>query len=146
MSDATYVFLALGIGIAAGVGQLGSAAVMSFIFIFISVLMWRCNWGCPEDSAEVGGAKRAVESGAQSRKGVLSVHLNDGSAELTNIESILDIFAKTWALERVEPGEDGGSILRYRVRLRKAMGPDVVVHELLFHGEDLVTDAMFEAI
>ena len=142
VADATYVFLALGIGIAAGVGQLGSAAVMSFVFIFISVTLWRCNYGCPEDAP----AGAAAKTGPAKRSGVLSVRMNDGGAERSGIENVLRIFAKTWALDRLEPVQEGGAVARYRVRLRKSVDPETIVHELLFHGEDLVTGAEFVPI
>lgn len=148
VADATYVFLALGIGMAGGVGKLGSAAVMSFIFIFLSVLLWRCNYGCPVgDTATAGSGSGDASAGGQaSRNGVLSVQVTDAGVDRSAIESVLDLFTKTWVLDRMEPEEDGGALVRYRVRLRKGVESEIIVHEVLFHGEDLVAAATFDAI
>lgn len=148
VADATYIFLALGIGMAGGVGKLGSAAVMSFIFIFVSVLLWRCNYGCPAGDTASGGSgpKDAAADSQALRNGVLSVQVTDGGADRSAIENVLNLFTKTWVLDRMEPEQDGGAIVRYRVRLRKGVESEIVVHEVMFHGEDIVAAASFETI
>jgi len=145
VADATYVFLALGIGISAGVGKLGAAGVMSFIFILVSVLLWRCNYGCPaSDAVAEEGPKSAKAGGSVARGGVLSVQLIDVTGDRAIVEGVLDLFAKTWVLDRMEPDDDGGALLQYRVKLRKSVEPGVIVSEVLHHGGDLVGAATFD--
>jgi len=43
--DAVYVFLAIGVGLAAGVQALGVAAALSIIFNLLNLLLWRLNFG-----------------------------------------------------------------------------------------------------
>ncbi|MGH7503629.1 MAG: DUF4956 domain-containing protein [Longimicrobiales bacterium] len=43
--DAVYVFLAIGVGLAAGVHALGIAAVLSAAFNGINIVLWRLNFG-----------------------------------------------------------------------------------------------------
>jgi hypothetical protein len=43
--DAVYVFLAIGVGLAAGVQALGVAVALSVIFNLLNLLLWRLNFG-----------------------------------------------------------------------------------------------------
>ncbi len=43
--DAVYVFLAIGVGLAAGSGRLGTALVASLVFNVINVVLWKLNFG-----------------------------------------------------------------------------------------------------
>lgn len=43
--DAVYVFLAIGVGLAAGVQALGVAASLSFVFVALNLILWRLNFG-----------------------------------------------------------------------------------------------------
>jgi hypothetical protein len=43
--DAVYVFLAIGVGLAAGVQALGVAAALSVVFNALALLLWRFNFG-----------------------------------------------------------------------------------------------------
>jgi hypothetical protein len=141
VADATYVFLSLGIGIAAGVGTLAGAAIMS------------CNFGCPYEAGVEAptGALNVVGSGNGSggssiRDGVLSVQIIDAEAERTAIEGALALFAKRWEFDRLEPEDEGGALVRYHVRLRKSARPDTIVHEILTRGGEAVADARFEPL
>ena len=59
--DAVYVFLAIGVGLAAGVQALGLAFVLSFIFNIITLVLWRFDFG--NIYADQGGRSRALELG-----------------------------------------------------------------------------------
>ncbi len=43
--DAVYVFLAIGVGLAAGVQALGVAVALSVVFNMLNLLLWRLNFG-----------------------------------------------------------------------------------------------------
>jgi hypothetical protein len=43
--DAVYVFLAIGVGLAAGVQQLGVALVLSIVFNVVNLTLWKMNFG-----------------------------------------------------------------------------------------------------
>ncbi len=45
VKDAVYVFLAIGIGLAAGVQALGVAAALSFVFNILNLVLWKINFG-----------------------------------------------------------------------------------------------------
>ncbi len=44
-SDAMYIFVAIAIGLAAGIGALGVAAVISFCFVIATLVIWRLEYG-----------------------------------------------------------------------------------------------------
>ncbi len=43
--DAVYVFLAIGVGLAAGSGRLGTALVASLVFNVVNLVLWKINFG-----------------------------------------------------------------------------------------------------
>jgi len=45
-----FIFLAVGVGLASGVGMLLVAAVMSAIFNYTFLLLWELNYGGSEDA------------------------------------------------------------------------------------------------
>ncbi|MCH9695594.1 MAG: DUF4956 domain-containing protein [Gammaproteobacteria bacterium] len=44
-SDAMYIFVAIGIGLAAGIGALGIAYVISFVFVLATLCIWKLEYG-----------------------------------------------------------------------------------------------------
>ncbi|GMR15003.1 MAG: hypothetical protein BMS9Abin30_0619 [Gammaproteobacteria bacterium] len=49
-ADSLFIFLAVGVGLASGVGMLLVAAVMSAIFNYTFLLLWELNYGGSEDA------------------------------------------------------------------------------------------------
>jgi len=138
VADATYIFLAIGVGIAAGVGALAAAAVMSVIFNFASVLLWRCDYGrCPTTLA----VATADEARAPVRRGQLSIRVKDAAVARSGVEDALDRATKKWKLNRIEPVADGGATLLYRVRLKKSRPPSTVVDQIVAEGAGVVSAA-----
>lgn len=56
--DAVYIFIALGVGLAAGVQSLAVAVVMSVVFNIVVLLLWRANVGRPPPDLEELMAQR----------------------------------------------------------------------------------------
>lgn len=44
-ADAIYIFAAIGVGLASGVAEIGIAAVMSFFFNYLVLILWLFNFG-----------------------------------------------------------------------------------------------------
>jgi hypothetical protein len=68
------------------------------------------------------GAAPAAPSAA-GRSGILRVHAADDSATRREVEEVLGVFAKRWALESDDRGADGLPTLTYEIRLRKRCRP-----------------------
>lgn len=149
VADATYVFLALGMGMAAGVGSLAAAGVMSVIFVYVSVLLWRCNFGaCATESTQVvayaPSAPGTPRLPKKQRTGTLLVQLHDAAEPRAVLESVLNRVTKQWQFQHIEPEEDGGGLAFYQIRLKKSMNADVVTNEIVMHGGDEVESAVFD--
>jgi len=129
-------------------------SVMSFIFIFVSVGLWRCDFGyCPSTVAFAASgqshsavAANGARSQAISRDGVLSIQMADAAARRPPVESVLGHFTKKRKLQRIEPEPDGGAMVRYRVRLRRSTRPDALVHEAVTRGGPAVAAAAFDSL
>lgn len=44
-SDAMYIFVAIGLGLACGIGAVGIAGVISFTFVMATLIIWRLEYG-----------------------------------------------------------------------------------------------------
>lgn len=54
-SDALYVFAAIGVGLACGVGALDIAILMSLVFNYVVLVMWHCDYGVCAKAGPVEG-------------------------------------------------------------------------------------------
>lgn len=143
VADATYVFLALGLGIAAGTGAWTAAFVMSAMFTFISVVLWRCNHGfcgVQADAAEHEGPG-STETGKPFR-GRMLIEVRGDQAR-TALEAVLPSFAKRWKLRRAMPGEAGATLLHYDIRLKRSASPQTLSAELASGADAGVGSARF---
>lgn len=60
--DGIYIFAAICVGLAAGVGYLGIALMMSLFFCFANTIMWATNYGTnPVDEARVSRKRSKLE-------------------------------------------------------------------------------------
>ncbi|MGI9258607.1 MAG: DUF4956 domain-containing protein [Gammaproteobacteria bacterium] len=63
--DGIYVFAAICVGLASGVGFLGVAVVMTMFFCFASVVLWGLNYGAnPVEAARQAKKKAKLEQSA----------------------------------------------------------------------------------
>jgi len=148
--DAVYIFLALAVGVAAGVFAPTVAAVMSVVFNMVVLSLWQFNVG--NIYADRLGGDRAdrlrphLEDDETKKKkpfnGVLVVHAARVEPARKVTEQLLEDEAKRWKLAQIVPGSDGTSTLEYLIRvkseavaaalldaLRGRAGPDVVAAE-----------------
>ena len=111
--DAVYIFLAIGLGLAAGVQAFSSAFVMSVVFVLVVIALWRFNVGAAPPAARglvvADGARVAAEPA---------------------IAEALDRHARRWKLLHEAPADDGRAILTYVVRLRRRTSINVMVDEV----------------
>ena len=118
--DAVYIFLALGIGIAAGVRASDIALVLSVLFNFAVLVLWRFNLGSiysresPSDLLSVGDASLLIAQTARQREalrwrlaresngmeadGVLLVHTEDPEGAARALELAASQMAEEWRI------------------------------------------------
>jgi hypothetical protein len=116
--DAVYIFLAIGIGIAAGVHALDVALVMSVLFNTVVLLLWRFNLATiyggelQRDLLSIGDrtlllaettrARDALkwrlgsENGSKDADGILLVHTDDAEGARRAVELLLTETATEW--------------------------------------------------
>lgn len=128
VADATYVFLAIGIGIAAGTGALPASLVMSAVFTYASVLLWSCNFGwCDVPAEEKAGKEPSAAGEARSARTRHELTLETtGAGQQSAIEDFLTVLTKRWRLRRSSPTLAGATRLVYDVRLKRSVKAGVL--------------------
>jgi hypothetical protein len=151
--DAVYIFLALAIGVAAGVQALDVALVTSLIFNVLILLLWRFNVGSIYGGRygrtgiiSIGDAHLLLLGSMDDRRrvrlhlrrdarkvrsdAVLLVHTHDSKPARRAVEESLQHQAKDWHLAEVLAREDGYSTLEYVLRLKRSADPFELVTDL----------------
>ena len=61
-ADALYIFLAIGVGLAAGIGELGVADVISVVLNYVILTLWKSDFGgYPNGGPKNGWSARAAD-------------------------------------------------------------------------------------
>lgn len=152
--DAVYIFLMMGLGLAAGVQALDIALVASLGFNTLILLLWKYDIGAiytpgstESDFLSVGDAKLFVAQDQEDRDeirdemyelshgikthGVLLVHAVDPDMARRAVEITLqDAIAKDWRFVDVVEDDEGLAMLRVLVRVRKKSSPLELLGEL----------------
>jgi hypothetical protein len=124
--DAVYVFLAMAVGLAAGVQALALGFVVSVIFNGAVVALWIFNVGdiyAGEPRPSFTREFRIAD--AERLDGVLLVTAAGGAQ--AGVEATLSEQTRTWKLLKRAPGEGDRALLTYVVRLKKKTTPAALV-------------------
>jgi hypothetical protein len=73
-ADAHFIFAAIGVGLAAGIGALHIAAVMSLCFNYIAYFIWRLGYGAESAERHLRFATEDARAVAQRRKDYIHRH------------------------------------------------------------------------
>ena len=113
--DAVYIFVAIALGLAAGVQSFSAAFVMSLVYVLVVLALWRFNVGADPPGARVIGmlVADAASAGAEGA-----------------IAEALDRHATKWKLLREVPAAEGRANRTYLVRLRRWTGPDALLDDV----------------
>lgn len=111
--DAVYIFLAIAVGLAAGVQSFAVAFVVSLFFVLLALVLWRFDIGTAPGIDQVRGrlvAETAIPTAAHAV-----------------IAGVLEQYARGWKLIASESGARGSTALTFLVMLR----PQATTDELL---------------
>jgi hypothetical protein len=127
--DAVYIFLAIAVGLAAGVQALALGFVVSAIFNVAVVALWSFNVGdiyAGEPRPSITREFRVADP--ERLDGVLLVRAGGAGAAAAQelVEATLHDLTRAWKLKRRTPGE-AGAVLTYLVRLKKKTAPAALV-------------------
>lgn len=142
--DTIYIFLAIGVGLAAGVEALAAAAVLSVVFNYIVLLLHRADYAMCElgtnsrfllfsTAARSEGAP-AAEDGKKPYNAVLVVRTRAADETKRLIGPYLDRGVKEWALAEEEVSQKGRAHLKYLIRLGRKTKPAEIEDALLQLG------------
>jgi hypothetical protein len=142
--DSLYVFLAIGVGLAAGVDALTAAFVLSALFNFIMLAMERMNYG----SCALGTNPRALlvgtapgEKRAKDFNAVLLVRTKDAHKARPAVEAILSSEVRRFQLAEIEASAKGKGVLKYLIRMGKGLEPAMLEDALIARGAPAVLGA-----
>lgn len=128
--DAVYIFLAIAVGIAAGVQSFSIAFVVSFIFALLVLVLWRFDVGMAPDRERVRGrlvAETAVPTAAHPA-----------------IAGALEQYARNWKLVSSDAAERGLTALTFLVLLRPRTTADELVAAVRRDAAGQIASARFE--
>ena len=132
--DAVYLFIVIGIGLAAGVQLLPVAVLGSMFFVIAQLISWRTKL-LRDDRVLVGWHLEKVSPRSEAepidvREATLRVHTTDVGAAVGAIEPILERHATTFRRTEEEGGRPGVTIVRFDMRLKKKVKPKAVRADL----------------
>lgn len=125
--DAVYIFLAIAVGLAAGVQALPVALVVTVIYLGVVLVLWRFDIGAEPTTA--------------SYRGRLVVEAAWAPGLEPAVASILERHTRRWKLVRTEP-----TALTYVVQLLREASPDGLVEAVRGEPSKQVTGARFVPI
>lgn len=138
--DTVYMFIVIGIGLAAGVQLINVSFFASVIFNIVALTVWKVNFGAQPAvlsgwtlvSPGEEGQLLGVSDGAQVQlpapgdatqppyNARLRVHTTRLESAQRAVISVLESSAKQWRQARVIQNKDGTSIVEFDVRLKKS--------------------------
>lgn len=124
VADATYVFLAIGLGIAAGSGVLTGALVMAALFTYVSIMLWRCDYGlCATARHKAESVGEPALASKRRVRGEVLAAVRDGHARAA-VEEALSEQVRKWKLAKASNSDDGTLRLHYAVQLKRSGSPN----------------------
>jgi uncharacterized protein DUF4956 len=128
--DAVYIFLAIAVGLAAGVQSFSVAFVVSLFFVLLALLLWRFDIGAAPALERVRGrlvAETAIPTAAH-----------------PVIASVLEQYARGWKLIGSESVARGSTALTFLVSLNPQATPDELVAAVRRDAGGQITGVRFE--
>lgn len=160
--DAVYIFLAIGVGLAAGVQHVDVALMVSLLFNITILGLWGTNFGnvyagqlgdaelqatLSSDGNDILATRsqlikerlKTSEGLAKSKRpnAVLSIRVSDADAAKPMIEAILSVDTKVWELLELRD-EDDVTTLEFLVRKKKPVPTATLVDKLQGGGAPYV--------
>jgi hypothetical protein len=131
--DAVYIFLAIAVGLAAGVQALELGFVVSVVFNIAVLSLWALNIGDTYADEPRPNFTREFAVAVPERPDHSLVVQADGPAQ-QRVEAALHNYVKSWKLAQRTPGEGGRTAFTYLVRLKKSTTPAALLAAVAAHG------------
>jgi hypothetical protein len=148
--DAVYLFLVVGVGLAAGVQLLFVAFIASVVFNAVVLAVWRLNAGSQAavldgwrlvEAGPPGQVPNGIGAGAPGRVGgatepgdeynsTLRLHVTHVEEAQRFATAVIEEHAKKWQVAEVTREGDGASVIEFDLRLKKSVDLAAFVREL----------------
>ena len=143
--DAVYIFVAMGVGLAAGVQALALCFVMTVIYNISVVTLWALNVGdtYPDEPRPSFTGEFQIATALPAIRDVLLVDADAPAQPL--VERMLERLTKSWRLLEQGSGTDGRVTLTYEVRLKKKTTRAALIDAIAREAAPHVATATFQA-
>ena len=154
--DAVYMFMAIGIGLAAGTQLTTVAYLASLTFVAISLGVWKINFGAhppvlsgwrivPTEKAvpAAGPGNKAIAAGAPGDARI-EVHATKVNAARKAVALILESSTRQWQLANVARNQDGTAVVAFDVWLKQSVDPASIVREIEDAGKKSISSVQLK--
>ena len=150
--DAVYMFMAIGIGLAAGTQLTTVAYLASLVFVAISLGVWKSNFGArpavisgwkivyPEKAAQVSEAGDPATATPKPRDGQIEVHATNVEEVQKATDLILNSNTKRWQVADVINNEDGTVVVVFDIWFKKSVNPLSLVRDIEESGKGYINE------
>ena len=154
--DAVYMFMAIGIGLAAGTQLTSVAYLASLSFVAVSLAVWKTNFGAQREEVSgwriLPGERGGQTSGAGSepiapgrpRDARIEVHANKPNAARKAAVRVLESRTRQWRLADVAKNPDGTAVVVFDVWLESTVDPASIVGEIEEAGKKSINNAQMK--
>jgi hypothetical protein len=126
--DGVFLFVIIGIGLAAGVQLLVVALVASIVFNVTILLLSRVRFLRRQRRLEGWTLSDTADAPAPPRRTVgLQIDASDAARVEERLAAVLPLCAKEWQKAGASPLPNGRVLLEYRITLKKKSSPDLLV-------------------
>ena len=150
--DAVYMFMAIGIGLAAGTQLTTVAYLASLIFVIISLGVWKSNFGVqpavlsgwsivdPEKSTQASGGKAIATKKPYNAQ--IEVHTTKVEEVQKATAPILKSTTKRWQVANVIKNADGTAVVVFDVWLKKSVDSPSLVRDIEASGKGHISSVI----
>ena len=150
--DAVYMFMAIGIGLAAGTQLTTVAYLASLVFVAIALGVWKSNFGArpavisgwtivyPDKSAQVSEAGDATIPSQKPRDAQIEVHAANVEEVQKATDLILNSNTKRWQVADVINNEDGTVVVVFDIWFKKSVNSLSLVRNIEESGKDYINN------
>ena len=140
--DAVYMFMAIGIGLAAGTQLTTVAYLASLTFVAVSLAVWRVDFGSQPavlsgwrivpagKTGQVPGAGNNPMAAGKRSDARIEVHTRKANAAQKAVAPVLDSSTRHWQLANVARNPAGTAVVAFDVWLSQSIDPASIVREI----------------
>ena len=131
--DAVYMFMAIGIGLAAGTQLTTVAYLASLFFVAVSLAVWKTNFGAHREAVSgwrILPGELDDHPGGRPRDARIEVHAKKPNAARKAAARVLESSTREWKLAEESKNPDGTAVVLFDVWVEPGVDPATLVGEI----------------